>query len=392
MSRHASTKSAPKKSEQRRFPRRAKSIRFVFEQNGEDHFAVTTIVGLGGAFVKSSAVPRPGALLVLRERFNAAAIDITLRCEVVWTLERPTLERPDIGFGFRIHEIATQADPGHLEDFLRALDPGYKTIPGAGIAYEERASGVHAIFRVPAIAARGEFFSDEDLSPADIEDLVELDLHTELARLEGATGAIAPAIAPNSAPHRRPGFNSRETVPRGMNAYQEAPHTPPLQGDATDDTDARKRARRRSVTGIFTAIFGRPKLSERDPADAFAGPTTGDATGAGAAIREARRPAMVLSWGATTLVARIDQLTPQLAALWTTDSAPEPGTPIILRPAGALAPLDALAIHAHVLERSARPRGGGHRIVVRIARVDEEGQVGRFGDYLRFIASELVGR
>ncbi len=386
MSRQAPSKSAPKKSEQRRFARRAKSIRFTFEQNGEEHFAVTTIVGLGGAFVKSSAVPRPGALLVLRERFNAAAVDISVRCEVVWTLERPTLERPDIGFGFRIHEIATQADPGHLEDFLRALDPGYKTIPGAGIAYEERTNGAHAIFRVPAIAARGEFFSDEDLSPADLEDLVEIDLASELAGLDGG---LAPSAHPESRPERGAGFNSRATVPRGMNAYRD-PGT--AEGTAPDDSDPTKRSRRRSVTGIFTAIFRRPKLSEHDPADAFTASSAGDAGGAGAATREARRPAMVLSWGATTLVARIDQLTPQLAALWTTDSAPEPGTPIVLRPAGALAPLDALTIHAHVLERSARPRGGGHRVVVRIARVDEAGQVGRFGDYLRFIAAELVAR
>jgi hypothetical protein len=387
MSRQAPSKSAPKKSEQRRFARRAKSIRFAFDQNGEEHFAVTTIVGLGGAFVKSSAVPRPGALLVLRERFNAAAVDISVRCEVVWTIERPTLERPDIGFGFRIHEIATQADPGHLEDFLRALDPGYKTIPGAGIAYEERTSGAHAIFRVPAIAARGEFFSDEDLSPADLDDLIEVDLASELARLDGGPALSSPTVT-DSRPERGAGFNSRKTVPHGMNAYRD-PGT--YEGDAPEGSGAAKRAGRRSVTGIFTALFGRPKLSERDPADVFAAPNPGDA-GAGSVTREARRPAMVLSWGATTLVARIDQLTPQLAALWTTDSAPEPGTPIVLRPAGALAPLDALAIHAHVLERSARPRGGGHRIVVRIARVDEQGQVGRFGDYLRFIASELVGR
>lgn len=392
MIRSASSQSAPKKSEQRRFPRRAKSIRFQFEQNGEQYCAVTTIVGIGGAFVKASVVPRPGSVVTLRERFNPAGVEIAVRCEVVWGIDRPSLERPDTGFGFRIQEVATQADPGHLEDFLRSLDPAYKSIPGTDIAYEERTSGVYAIFRVPEIMARGEFFSDEDLSPANADELVELDLHAELDRLR-RTEAIPPPAADSPSP-LTPGFNTRQTVPVGMPAFQDPPGDPLLD----PDDDSRPRNKRRSVTGIFTAIFGRPKL-EAEAAEAAApalpdAPTRpgGGGTHGAMAVREARRPAMVVSWGASTLVGRIDQLTAQQGAFWTTDTAPALGTQVVLRPAGATAPFDALAIHASVIERSARPRGGGFRVVVVVARIDEQGRPGRFAEYLRFIAPELAGR
>src|SRR5262245_16672023 len=112
-----------RRTEKRRFPRRAKSIRFRFEHAGDQHRAVTTFVSLSGAYLKASYVPKPGTLLTLVERFNSEGVEISLRGEVMWAQDEPTLERPETGFGIRFIELATRADPGHLEDFLKALDP-----------------------------------------------------------------------------------------------------------------------------------------------------------------------------------------------------------------------------------------------------------------------------
>lgn len=354
------------RQDKRRYPRRAKSIRFRFEHDGDTHFAVSTSVSLSGAFLKAARVPRVGTVLVLEERFNPEGVAIAVRGEVVWAIDEPTLDRPDTGFGFRFFELFTRADPGLLEDFLRALDPAFRVATGGEITYEERASGVHAVFRFPYIEV------DIDQFAAEVDDRIEpeeahvIDLDRELERLsreEARMGLEPPSLPaiPDSPP------------PAVM---------PPLPPSATDQ---RPRTRKRSVTGIFTALFGRGGKNEDQPVGAEATPALGMDDMSGLLVHDARRPKMLLSWGARSVVARIESLGRQAATLWTSDAAPEAGESITLRPVGTPPGLQQLAIHGVVKSREDRGKGALSWLSIDFTKVDEQGRVGRFQDYLRLV-------
>jgi len=355
------------RQDKRRFPRRAKSIRFRFEHEGDVHFAVTTTVSLSGAFLKASHVPRPGTVLVLDERFNSDGVAISMRGEVVWVADRPSLERPDTGFGFRFFELFTKADPGLLEDFLRALDPAFRVATGGEIAYEERASGVHAVFRFPFVDAEPGAYSDEPANTYEPDDPHVVDLDRELERL------------------------SREEARMGIPPLPPPPPDPsPVLSSSPDPSgggrpELRPRSKKRSVTGIFTALFGGAKKSEDQPVGPEHTPALGMDDNTGLLVHDARRPKMMLSWGTRSAVARIESLHRQNATLWTSDAAPDAGEAIVLRPVGTAAGLQLLAIHGVVKSREDRGKGGLSWLSVEFRRVDEQGRVGRFQDYLRLV-------
>jgi len=354
-------------ADKRRFPRRAKSLRFRFDHDDEVHFAVTTSVSLSGAFLKASHVPRPGAVLVLEERFNPDGVTISIRGEVVWCIEQPSLERPDTGFGFRFLELFTRADPGLLEDFLRALDPAFSVATGGEIAYEERASGVHAVFRFPTVEPDPNRHPHVAPTTAP-EDAPVVDLARELERLSREEARQG----------RSPVDEAGRMIESQPFVMPEAP--PPLPPPA----ETRPRSRRRSVTGIFTALFGRGPREDQ-PVQSEPTPALGMDDATGLLVHDPRRPRMLLSWGPKSVVARIESLGRQAATLWTNDAAPSSGEVVVLRPVGTPPGLQQLAIHAVVRSREDRQKGGLSWLSLDFTRVDEQGRVGRFQDYLRLV-------
>lgn len=347
--------------DKRRFPRRAKSIRFRFEHEGDIHFAVSTSVSLSGAFLKAAHVPRPGTVIVMEERFDPDGVAISVRGEVVWVIDEPTLERPDTGFGFRFFELFTRADPGLLEDFLRALDPAFRVATGGEITYEERASGVHAVFRFPLAPVDTDGYGGGQTGRSEPEDPHVIDLDRELDRLRRE--------------ERRLGKDYENDDP-GPSPTPFAP--PPLP-------DPRPRSRKRSVTGIFTALFGRGPKNDEPPVAPEMTPALGADDATGLLVHDARRPKMLITWGARTVVARIESLGRQAATLWTNEVAPDNGELVVLRPLGTPSGLQQLAIHGTVRSREDRGKAGVSWLSIDFKKVDEQGRVGRFQDYLRLV-------
>lgn len=366
--------SSERRTEKRRFARRAKSVRFRFEHAGDQHFAVTTFVSLSGAYLKASHVPRPGTLLTLYERFNPDGVEIALRGEVMWSQDEATLERPETGFGLRFIELSTRADPGHLEDFLRALDP---TRGAHAIQFEERANGAHAVFHFPLAELDAALYKEEDEAGfAVLDEPVVVDLDRELDRLtredarNGGGGPGSDAMPP--------------PVPVDLDAV------PPLPGEVAsgggagrEESGLRPRLRKRSVTGIFTALFSRSSKVDDlavDHSHAEATPAIAEAT----LIHDSRRPKVLLSWQAQSVVARVESLGRQGATLWTNDLAPERGQEVMLKPVGSAAGFD-LAILARIMTREDRAKSGVSWLSLSFVRVDERGRSGRFQEYLRYV-------
>jgi len=356
--------------EKRRFPRRAKSIRFRFEAGGDQHYAVTTFVSLSGAYMKASYVPRPGTLVTLIERFNADAVELAVRGEVMWTQDDATLERPETGFGVRFIELATRADPGHVEDFLKSLDP---TRIVAEIEFEERANGAHAVYRFPVTELDPEAYREEEAGFSDLDEPVIVDLDRELDRLDRQEGRNrGPSSDLHGAAFVPPPLPKLDAPP--------LPDGPPPV--PRDEPAPRSRTRKRSVTGIFTALFSRGTRLEDLAVDQVSEPTPtiGEAT----LIHDSRRPKILLSWPGGSVVARIESLGRQSATLWTNDAAPDRGQEVTLKPVGA-GPAFELAIQARVLTREDRTRSGVSWLSLSFVRVDEHGRAGRFQEYLRYV-------
>lgn len=320
--------------ERRRFPRRAKSLRVWFEHADEQHHAVSTVVGLGGAFFKASHLPQPGSILTLHERFKVDGGGVSLRCEVVWLADRPTLERPDTGFGVRFLEAVTRADPSNLEEFLIGLgdDRAYE------IALEERAHGAYSVYRFP---------TDEALPPPEVEhDFTEhdepavIDLQRELDRL-------------GREERKR---DARVQAPTPAIALKNLPPPPPVEPDLP-----RTRKKRR-ITGLFTALFSR----QRD-----------------AAPQEERgRLDVELHWQDQSARGRLEAIGPHGAELLAASSPPD-GSQLVLRP---LAPgtHSELAVVAVVTRRESRP-DGSFQVALDFLDIDERGDLGRFERYLELV-------
>jgi len=358
--------SPDRRMEKRRFPRRAKSLRFRFEHAGDQHYAVTTFVSLSGAYMKASHVPRPGTLLTLVERFNADGVDLALRGEVMWTQDEATLERQETGFGLRFIELATRADPGHIEDFMKALDP---TRPVAEIEFDERSNGAHAVYRFPVTELDPEFYKEEEAGFAELDEPIVVDLDRELDRLDRLDERNRGPVSDLAPPPLPPDLGSSDP-----------PEVPPPM-PPRDDPALRSRTRKRSVTGIFTALFSRGRVDDlavdqvSEPT-----PTIGEAT----LIHDSRRPKILLSWQGGSVVARIESLGRQSATLWTNDAAPEKGQEVTLKPVG-VGPAFELAIQARILTREDRTRSGVSWLSLSFVRVDEHGRAGRFQEYLRYV-------
>jgi hypothetical protein len=349
-----------RRSDKRRFPRRAKSIRFRFEHAGDQHFAVSTFVSLAGAYLKAAHVPRPGTLLSMTERFNADGVELCLRGEVMWVQDDATLERPETGFGLRFIELATRADPSYVEDFLKALDP---TRNITEIEFEERANGAHAVYRFPVWELDPEAYREEEAGFGDFDDPVAMDLDRELDRLgrEDARNSGGPVL--DLAPPPLP------------------PPPPQPEPSPAADTAARARSRKRSVTVIFTALFTRGRIDDLAVGEGVeATPAIAEAT----LIHDSRRPKILLSWQGGSVVARIESLGRESATLWTNDAAPERGQEVTLKPVGTGSAFE-LAIRARVLSREDRSRSGVSWLSIAFVKVDENGRSGRFQEYLRYV-------
>lgn len=321
--------------ERRRFPRRAKSLRVWFEHADEQHRAVSTVVGLGGAFFKASHLPQPGSILTLHERFKVDGGGVSLRCEVVWLADRPTLERPDTGFGVRFLEAVTRADPSNLEEFLLGLGDE-RTFE---IALEERAHGAYSVFRFP---------TDEALPAPEVEhDFTEhdepavIDLQRELDRL-------------GREERKR---DARVQAPTPAIALKNVPPPTPVEPDLP-----RTRKKRR-ITGLFTALFSR----QRDPAQPE---------------ERASRLEVELHWQNQNVRARLEAIGPHGAAL-AAASSPLEGGQLVMRPLAA-APHSELAVVAIVTRREGRPDGTFH-VSLDFLEIDERGDLGRFERYLELV-------
>ncbi|MGM0578752.1 MAG: PilZ domain-containing protein [Myxococcota bacterium] len=159
--------------------RRAKAIRFRFRAEGEDHRAVTVNVSATGAFLKASAVPQRGALVVLEELGQDRGRAVRLRGEVRWCIDRPTLDRPEPGFGLQfIAAWSPDGDEARLREFLGVLSPESEP----EVVVRERDGVRVALHRFPPIDD-GE---EEQPSPGDAEQpaFESIDLDTELRHLE----------------------------------------------------------------------------------------------------------------------------------------------------------------------------------------------------------------
>jgi hypothetical protein len=317
-------------SDQRSRRRHARSIRFAFETGDEDHLAVTTIVSLGGAFLKASHIPRPGTLVNLIERFSPSGKPVTVRAEVVWTSSHPTLERPDTGFGVRFIEASTRADPSHLEEFLRILDPTYD---GALITFEERPLGAHVVYR----------FGDGDIEAADY------------AGDDSTTAGFDD--------HRGP------LTPHHVEAALPLPPVPP------EPSSDRSKRSGKTVTGIFTSLFRR--VGRRD-AEPIAEPSRTPVVTSPASPRQ-----VALSWGATKLAGIVGSVGPHSARVSLEGPLPAVGTGVLLRPLGMPLALADLAISAVVAARD----GSTSSVSLTFLRTDDPKQRARILDYV-----ELIGR
>lgn len=321
--------------ERRRFPRRAKSLRMWFEHAEEHHRAVSTVVGLGGAFFKASHLPHPGAILTLHERFKTEGGGVSLRCEVVWLADRPSLERPDTGIGVRFLEAVTRADPANLEEFLLGLgdDRAFE------IALEERAHGAYSVYRFP---------TDEALPIPEVEhDFTEhdepavIDLQRELDRLgreerkrDARVQAPTPAI-----PLRHV-----------------APPTPV-------EPDLPRTRKKRRITGLFTALFSRQR--EPNPHE-----------------ERSSRLEVELHWQNDNVRGRLEAIGPHGASI-VAPSSPLEGGQLVLRPLAA-APHSELAVVAIVTRREAR-MDGTFSLSLDFLEIDERGDLGRFESYLELV-------
>ncbi len=347
-------------TDRRRFTRRIKSIRFRFTADGEERRAVTTTVGPGGAFLKASYIPRVGTTLTLHEVYNRGAPEILLRAEVRWTVTDPTLERPDTGFGVAFLELFTREDPSTLEDFLRYLAPDLHT---PDIQFEERSDGVYAVYRFAGDASLplggAQLHEPESL---DEEELPSVDLERELARLE------------------------REARGDGGDVS-------PTQGSGPEASEAplrrRTRSRRRSVTGIFTALFSRRRGDHEpgfdDGPDAFLTPA-GDHPGDDDRRRGAQRPEVALSWNLGRARAHVDTLE-RAHALLRSHGPQLPAAGDRLR----LTPIDAAADQTDELElcgvvdQLEQDDGGGARFTVRFEDRMDPAREARFERWLRAV-------
>jgi hypothetical protein len=216
--------------------RRPKQIRFRFTALANEHRAVTTTVSRIGAFAKASYVPGVGTTVTLEEVYGRGTARLWLRAEVTQAVETPTLEQSETGFGMRFIEAYTQDDPLALEEFIRYLDPAMTEMPS--VTFEERKDGIFSVHRFEYVDDPEMMASATEAPPEPAEELFELDLTAELDRLE------------------------REARPIKVDTPVSAP---PSEAPAAAELAPRKeRSRRRSVTGIFTALFQRQSNNDAD--------------------------------------------------------------------------------------------------------------------------------
>jgi hypothetical protein len=382
-----------RRTDNRRYTRRAKSIRFRFDHAGDQHRAVSTVVSLGGAFLRASHIPKSGTVLNLLERFNPDGVDIAIRCEVVWLQDEPSLERPDTGFGVRFVEAVTRADPSNLEDFLRGLDP---TLTSFDISFEERANGAFAVYRFPSVDIDPSIFRDDEHGFADLDEPAIIDLDRELERLGREERRIAdegsrpgswnsPAFPPPVPPASSP------AAPVGARTDSQTSPLPTGSPAPAVATAAERGRKKRRVTGIFTALFSRGAKPAQAPSPAV-DPTS--STKHTSRIPDERRPKVQVTCAGQSIVGHLETLTREGATLWATDMRPDEGMTILLRPVGAPPTIEPLAIVATVASVSAAPdhhatHGSSSANVtwlsVTFIRVEEQGRPGRFHDYLRLV-------
>lgn len=285
-------------TDRRRYVRRARSIRMRFELAGEEHRCVTTTVSPGGAQVKAAYIPERGAMVVFREVYNPGAPVIYIRGQVRWRSPPASLDQPDTGFGVRFVELFTRDDPQALEDFLLYIDPDMPRPPE--LAFEERTDGVYVVYRFPEErAAEAAALAEPELGE---EELLAVDLEGELRRL--------------AAREERPAAAQGEGSPGGSGA-------PAPRGQ-------RPRSRRRTVTGIFTALFG--KKREADEFDAAATPSPEVPGPSRGALRDAHRPQVLLGWGEEVSQASVESLSRRRASLRVSGPTPSDGVEIGVTP------------------------------------------------------------
>jgi len=375
-----------RRNDNRRYTRRAKSIRFRFDHAGDQHRAVSTIVSLGGAFLRASHIPKTGTILNLLERFNPDGVDMALRCEVVWLQHEPSLERPDTGFGVRFVEAITRADPSNLEDFLRGLDP---TLTTFDISFEERANGAFAVYRFPAADLDPTLFRYDEHGFADLDEPAIIDLDRELERL----GREEQRLSLNTSPP--PEANTTTFPPPVPQASSPAlpvgprtdSQTSPLPTAASADRGRKKRR----VTGIFTALFSRgAKPAETPVAAADPPPDQNQA----ARTFDERRPKVQVTWAGQSVVGRLESLSRQGATLWTTELRPDEGATLMLRPMAAPPHIEPLAIvgtvanvdaGGNMTSRDDTLNSNAFWFSVTCARVEEQVRPGLLQDYLRLV-------
>jgi len=349
--------------ERRRYERRARSIRLRFEADGEEHRAVTTTVSPGGAFVKAAFVPVEGTRLTFREVYTQGGPTIFIQGEVRWTVPRPTLARPDTGFGLRFISMYTRDDPSSLEDFLAYVDPDRPEPPI--IDFEERKDGVYAVhhFDDDRVAT-----TTRDASSADgeLEELPAVDLAREVDRLARGEERVARAGVEATA----------------SSASPEGPGVAP----------PKPRTRRRTVTGIFTALFGR----RREPVEeAFEGrrdavtPVVG--SGADGTIRDARRPLLRLAWADGEAEVRIERLTAAQADVRASGpAAPEVGARVTLVPLEVPGAGEGMRLEGTVADRSRDDGGAWLRLVVTLDPPASPGAEAARVRYLRLVNGPAV--
>lgn len=106
----------------------SRALRFRVVAGDETGYAVTRLVGLGGAVLKASVVPQVGTRVRLIERYGARGADVHVDAEVVATIPTADLSGREPGFCAAFRQITMRGDERHLMEFIATLEPGYSRL------------------------------------------------------------------------------------------------------------------------------------------------------------------------------------------------------------------------------------------------------------------------
>ncbi len=395
-------------ADHRQFTRRARSIRFRFDGAGDEQRAVATNVSPAGAFLKASWVPERGQQIVLREIVRGNTdLGVRVASQVVWTIPRPTLQNPEIGYAVQFVEAYTTGDPQPLKDFLAQVSPGL--VPRLQTA--DREGRPASVYRFEAEAAQRGRTQRED------EELHAVDLHKELARLDRAASSTSndPLGVRERSSTRQPAAG-REVS--GLDYYTRARPTASVPAPAptaaappsatasdsnvtarpSDPTPARPgtRPKRRGFGGLLGIFgFGKDEAEETseagfDDESSFSPAFGGDDSyfDKDDMYVDEETPADVLvAWKDQEAPGRVERISGTMIAVAASGNLPLNYERVVITPAFPTFKSPKVVMHGTVTRVRERQGRDGYTVIVRFSKIDEKGRSGSFAEYLRYFGA-----